>query len=118
MSRLPPPIADFLTDTKSVLDNSARLLQVGGAHVSRSCVVVQVGELHVLRARVMEPGAQREAGNADGSCTAQGDTAGNGCGRGAPVPRGAWGQGLEAGDAGERIPLCLTARTYNTFRAL
>ncbi|GFR39799.1 hypothetical protein Agub_g285, partial [Astrephomene gubernaculifera] len=27
LSRLPPPIADYLTDTKSVLDNSARLLQ-------------------------------------------------------------------------------------------
>ncbi len=27
MSRLPPPIADYLTDTKSVLDNCARLLQ-------------------------------------------------------------------------------------------
>ncbi|GIL81339.1 hypothetical protein Vretifemale_10405, partial [Volvox reticuliferus] len=27
LSRLPPPIADYLTDTKSVLDNCARLLQ-------------------------------------------------------------------------------------------
>lgn len=27
MSRLPPPISDYLTDTKSVLDNSVRLIQ-------------------------------------------------------------------------------------------
>jgi hypothetical protein len=28
MSRLPPPVSDYLTDTRLVLDNSARLAQV------------------------------------------------------------------------------------------
>jgi hypothetical protein len=28
MSRLPPPISDYVTDTRGVLDNSARLAQV------------------------------------------------------------------------------------------
>jgi hypothetical protein len=28
MSRLPPPISDYVTDTRTVLDNSARLAQV------------------------------------------------------------------------------------------
>lgn len=31
MSRLPPPISDYVTDTRSALDNSVRLAQVGGA---------------------------------------------------------------------------------------
>lgn len=29
MSRLPPPISDYVTDTRSALDNSVRLAQVG-----------------------------------------------------------------------------------------
>lgn len=29
MLRLPPPISDYLTDTRGVLDNSIRLAQVG-----------------------------------------------------------------------------------------
>lgn len=37
MSRLPPPISDYVTDTRSALDNSVRLAQVGCAAAQIEC---------------------------------------------------------------------------------
>lgn len=39
-SRAPLPITDYITDTKSVLDNTLRILQVGGVAGDVSAVVL------------------------------------------------------------------------------
>jgi hypothetical protein len=45
MSRLPPPISDYVTDTRSALDNSVRLAQVGRPAAAAAAAAVCGGPL-------------------------------------------------------------------------